>query len=149
MHLFLLKKGHLPERTMVWHLYGKTNGIEYRYPLLDKRIVEYMLKVPSRCLVGGEHYRIILREIGKEVLPENVLKNKSKSDPVNDNFNRYCSKQLFQEIINEFDEIRKIPDLDFIDFDLLEKDLHKKTVQKSGMLFNLKLAQILVKKFNS
>ena len=149
VHLFLIEKGHISRRTMDWHLYGKTNGIEYRYPLLDKRIVEYMLKVPSRCLVGGEHYRIILRKIGKELLPENVLKNKSKSDPVNDSFRTYCTKQLIQQIINEFNEIRKIPDLDFIDFDLLEKDLHKKTVQESDILFSLQRAQTIIKKYNS
>jgi hypothetical protein len=56
------------------------------------------------------------------------LKNKSKSDPVNDTFHTYCGKQLIQQIIMEFDDIRKIPDLDFIDFDLLEKDLHKKII---------------------
>ncbi len=29
---------------------GFRKGVEYRYPLLDKRIIEYMLKVPSELL---------------------------------------------------------------------------------------------------
>ena len=53
VHLQLLAMGHLAARTGDWYVHGQRNGIEYRYPLLDKRIVEYMLKVPSQ--IGRAH----------------------------------------------------------------------------------------------
>ena len=48
MHLRLLYDGHLSERTEDWTINGVRSGIEYRYPLLDKRIIEFIMKVPSK-----------------------------------------------------------------------------------------------------
>lgn len=123
VHLQLLKMGHLYVRTNDWYIYGQKFGIEYRYPLLDKRIIEYMLKVPSHCLVGNNHHRIILREIGKHFLPKKVLKNTSKDDPVKSQKIMSLLKKINLELIDEFEDFRNNPDLDFVDFKLLEKNI--------------------------
>ncbi len=125
VHLQLLELRHLGARMADWYVHGQRNGVEYRYPLLDKRIVEYMIKVPSKCLVGNNHYRILLRIIGKELLPDEVLKNKSKDDPLkSQQFYRFV-KQAKNEIIDQLPKFRTNPDLNFVDFDLIEKDLPK------------------------
>ena len=46
-----------------WFLSGARYGIEYRYPLLDKDIIEYMLKVPSKLLFKRDYSRSIIREL--------------------------------------------------------------------------------------
>lgn len=152
VHLQLIELGHLGARTAEWYVHGQRNGVEYRYPLLDKRIIEYMIKVPSKCLVGNNHYRILLREIGKEVLPNNVLKNNSKDDPLRSEELNVFSNQLKKELINEFDDFRNNPDLNFIDFDLLEKDIPQllKSIESvkeenATIFFYLKYAHELTK----
>ncbi len=123
VHLQLLAMGHLGARAADWYVYGQLYGIEYRYPLLDKRIIEYMMKVPSKCLVGNNNYRILLRELGKDLLPEEVLNNKSKSDPVKDQKLITMTQHFKKQYILEFQDFKKNPDLEFVDFELLEKNI--------------------------
>jgi len=123
VHLQLLEMGHLAKRASDWYVHGQRNGLEYRFPLLDKRIIEYMLKVPSRCLVGGNHNRILLREIGKDQLPKDILENKSKDDPIKSQFYNKTVEGVKNQFIEEFKTFKQNPDLGFVDFDLLEKNL--------------------------
>lgn len=147
VHLQLLELGHLAKRASDWYVKGQLNGIEYRYPLLDKRIVEYMLKVPSRCLVGGNHYRILLREIGKDIFTPEMLENKSKDDPVKSHYFSEIIKKVEQDFINEFETFRNNPDLSFVDFDLLEKNLPKIRAGKmdASIFYYLKAAHEFTK----
>jgi asparagine synthase (glutamine-hydrolysing) len=147
VHMQLLELGHLAKRASDWYVKGQLNGIEYRYPLLDKRIVEYMLKVPSRCLVGGNHYRILLREIGKDIFTPEMLENKSKDDPVKSHYFSEIIKKVEQDFINEFETFRNNPDLSFVDFDLLEKNLPKIRAGKmdASIFYYLKAAHEFTK----
>ena len=125
LHLRMLGFYHLQERCESWAMNGYRKGVEYRYPLLDRRIIEYMLKVPSELLCKTDHFRPILREITKGILPEEVRLQWSKNDPV---YWAYmaelfrASAILFMEEINEW---KANPDLHFVDFDLLKKDIDK------------------------
>lgn len=153
VHLQLLAMYHLANRAEDWYLHGQLHGIEYRYPLLDKRIVEYMLKVPSHILVNGNNHRILLREIGKGILPEEVLKNKSKDDPVKSHYFKKAAGEATNEIIGELEEFRNNPELSFVDFDLLEKNIRryrkknneKNLEQISGIMYYLKSAHEFTK----
>ena len=115
---------NLPERCESWHASGFQKGVEYRYPLLDKRIVEYMLKVPSEHLCRTGYVRPLLREIGKGLLPEEVRLNQDKNDPVllgriGMNSSRVRPSHLWRRrAIGDTN-----PDLNFVDFDLLLKDI--------------------------
>jgi asparagine synthase (glutamine-hydrolysing) len=153
VHLQLLAMYHLANRAEDWYLHGKQHGIEYRYPLLDKRIVEYMLKVPSNILVNGNNHRILLRELAKGILPEAVLKNKSKDDPVKSHYFRLAAGAATKELIGEVDEFRKNPELSHVDFDLLDKNIRtyleknseENLEQISGILYYLKSAHEFTK----
>lgn len=125
VHLHLLNLRHLNQRTDDWYVLGQRHGIEYRYPLLDKRIVEYMLKIPSRCLAARDHYRMILREIGKEYLPPEVIQNTSKDDPVRSAFLYTVGVNATRPSFNELNHFRNNTDLAFFDFDLLEKHIRE------------------------
>jgi len=148
VHLQLLAMYHLANRAEDWYVHGQQYGIEYRYPLLDKRIVEYMMKVPSHILVSGNNHRVLLREIGKGVLPEAVLKNKSKDDPVKSHYFRAAAEEATQELIGEVEAFRKNPELALVDFELLDKKIRhyrenkteESLEQISGILYYLKSA---------
>jgi asparagine synthase (glutamine-hydrolysing) len=123
VHLQLLHLGHLSKRVNDWYLEGLKHGISYRFPLLDKRIVEYMLKVPSNCLVGENNCRILLRIIGKDLLPNAVIKNKSKDDPVK---SYHLDKIFFKTrevLLEDYEEYKKCKYFNFVDFDLIDKDI--------------------------
>ena len=124
--LGLLYNYHLPERTECWAVTGRKNGVEYRYPLIDKRIIEYMLKVPSQLLVKDSIYtRIILREISEGLLPEAVRWRIGKNDPA---FFFLVNQQTAERgllFINEIEDFKANPDLYFVNFDLLEQEVKK------------------------
>lgn len=124
-HVGMLNFYHLQARCESWFVLGYRKGVEYRYPLLDKRIIEYMLKVPSELLCKTDYFRPLLREIGAGILPEEVRWNWSKNDPV------YWARmdELFGGaaigFMNEVDVWKGNPDLYFIDFALLAEDIRK------------------------
>lgn len=123
MHLRMLEFYWIQDRCEGWYIQGYRKGLEYRYPLLDIRIIEYMLKVPSELLCKTNYYRPVLREIGKGILPEEVRLHWYKNDPV---YWAYMDK-LFKVssvlFMEEVDEWKTNRDLHFIDFDLLTEDI--------------------------
>lgn len=67
-----LTMGHLQARMEVWATQGAQDAIEYRYPLLDRRLVEFCLGVPAE-LYAAEHYsRPIFRRAVNGLLPDDV-----------------------------------------------------------------------------
>jgi asparagine synthase (glutamine-hydrolysing) len=125
LHLRLLNLYHLPERCEIWAINGFRKGIEYRYPLLDRRIIEYMLKVPSELLCMTGDYRPLIRVIGEGILPEEVRRQLDKSDPVCWRYNDELFKEAALSYINETGNWKMNPDLFFIDFIRLEKDTER------------------------
>ena len=123
MHLNVFRFYNLPERCESWYHLGFQKGIEYRYPLLDKRIIEYILKVPSELLCKSDHFRPLLREIGKGILPEEVRLNESKNDPVYRSWMDGLFREAAFHYMEEVDAWRDNKDLQFIDFDLLMDDI--------------------------
>ncbi len=125
LHLRMLRFYHLQDRCESWMLNGYRNGIEYRYPLLDRRIIEYMLKVPTLLLCKNNNFRPLLRELGRDLLPEEVRWNWSKNDPVWWSHMKSLYKESSALFMEEADRWKDNTELDFIDFDLLFSDIGK------------------------
>jgi asparagine synthase (glutamine-hydrolysing) len=115
----------IAERCEDAYVQGFRHGIEYRYPLLDIRIIEYVMKLPTQLLMRKGVSRIIMKEIWKEYLPEKFLLETSKLDFVH--YSSYFSmlRELAPDLIKEVSQWKENPDLSFIDFQLLEKDIEK------------------------
>jgi asparagine synthase (glutamine-hydrolysing) len=123
VHLQLIGMNHLAARTADWYVNGQINGIEYRYPLLDKRIVEYMLKVPSKFLVNGYEERILIKKLGEEFLPKDILARLSKSDTANLEAFSTIAQDAQKQFVKDLKIFRSNPDLFFVDFIKVESDL--------------------------
>jgi asparagine synthase (glutamine-hydrolysing) len=78
--LRLLNHGFLTARLESWSDNGGYRGIEYRYPLLDRRIIEFGLGVPERMFHYQGWKRYLFRKTVDAVLPEAVTWNKSKRE---------------------------------------------------------------------
>lgn len=122
MHLRYLRFYHLQERCETWTTMGYRLGVEYRYPLLDRRLIEYMIKVPSELLCRTDFFRPLLRILGEGILPDDVRLNKSKKDHLFSAWWEELMGYSARRVIDETGTWRQNPDLDFIDFSLLEKD---------------------------
>ncbi len=76
-----LKPGHLNRRMEDWAASGSRAGVEYRYPLLDRRLVEFVLGLPAGQFRRGPRSRWFMRRALRSVLPPPVLERSVKSDP--------------------------------------------------------------------
>lgn len=123
VHLALLSFYHLSERAEQWFLDGYSEGVEYRYPLLDKRIIEYMLTVPSMLLYRSGYSRLMLREVCEDILPASVAWSKNKSNPAMFEKTKRVCREMYEETVNQLEEFKRNPDFDFVNFSALEKDI--------------------------
>ena len=79
--LCYLDSGHLSERTDSWSSAGAAFGIQYAYPLLDRRLIEWALALPDSMVGAGRH---LMREALRGAIPDEVRLNTDKSDPSRD-----------------------------------------------------------------
>ncbi|HSW65218.1 MAG TPA: asparagine synthase-related protein [Dissulfurispiraceae bacterium] len=114
---------YLAERCEVWYLQGFRQGIAYRYPLLDRRIAEYVMQIPAKHFLQKRLGRRFMRDICKEYLPEKICSWKSKADHTLILHYRKMLHDLAKDFETDVAEWKQNPDLEFIDFGLLEKDM--------------------------
>jgi len=124
-HLNFIYNYFISERTEIQYHIGFRKGIEFRYPLLDKRIIEFMLQVPSHLMVRKELDRVIMRDLSKDWLPESVWNRKSFMDPVLIETTKIKVRELGKLLGDEIEHWKENPDLYFVDFDLLRNDVER------------------------
>ncbi len=78
--LMLLARGHLPTRVEWWATEAPEHGIVYRYPMLDRRLVEFSLGLPPQLYFRGGWSRYILRRALEGIVPSRVQWNWDKSE---------------------------------------------------------------------
>lgn len=82
IQLHLLASGHLGARIDGWAASGARLGVEYRYPLLDRRLLEFVLGLPPEQFRRGRESRRLMLRSQRQVLPDIVLQHHSKPDPM-------------------------------------------------------------------
>lgn len=121
VHLNALYNYHIPSRMEEWAICGSRMGIEYRYPLLDKRIIEYLLTIPSKII--SKEKRFLMKELCKVYLPFNVITRTKLRDEARGILYSKVINESFNILVSNFDLYRKNPKLSFVNFDLLWKDI--------------------------
>ncbi len=79
--LQLLEFGHLTRRIESWASAGIRHNLDYCYPLLDKRVIEFALGLPPEQFVRGPTTRYLMRNAVARLLPAKIGQNRSKADP--------------------------------------------------------------------
>ena len=82
MQLHLLQHGHLSQRMEGWAAHGARHGIEYRYPLLDRRVLELVLGLPPEQFRRGRWSRWVMRRAFDSLLPPEVCWTAKGADPL-------------------------------------------------------------------
>ena len=67
-----LTDGRSSARMVMHHNVAALTGIEWRFPFLDRKLVEFLIGLPPRMRVGDGMTRYLLREALKGVLPERI-----------------------------------------------------------------------------
>ena len=80
VQLRLLRNGHLARDTEAFAANGARYGIEYRYPLLDRRLLELALGLPSEQFLRGGCNRWLMRHAGQSLLPPDACWRLAKDD---------------------------------------------------------------------
>ncbi len=78
----LLENGHLVARIEAWSADASRFGIDYRYPLLDRRVLELALALPGRAFLQDGLTRWVFRKALVGRMPEVVLWRPGKLDSV-------------------------------------------------------------------
>ncbi|MDJ0707499.1 MAG: asparagine synthase-related protein [Leptolyngbyaceae cyanobacterium MO_188.B28] len=80
--LQLLANGHITARIEAWAASGAQNQIVYRYPLLDRRVLEFALGLPPEQFRRRRWNRWLMRNTLQQILPSEVCWNANKADPI-------------------------------------------------------------------
>jgi asparagine synthetase B (glutamine-hydrolysing) len=73
--------GHVRNRLESWAVAGARAGVEYRYPLLDKRIVEFALGLPAQMYRLQGHSRFLFRAAVAGTVPDEICWHDEKNEP--------------------------------------------------------------------
>lgn len=74
----LIHGPHIPFRAEIWAQIGARHGLAYAFPLLDRRVVEFALSLPSDYFLSGGFRRRPFRDAMRDVLPEIVARRHRK-----------------------------------------------------------------------
>ncbi|NDD30638.1 MAG: hypothetical protein EB084_20450, partial [Proteobacteria bacterium] len=75
-----LANGIVATRLESWAALGARHGVQYRFPLLDRRLIEQVLTFPHDIFRQGTRGREVMRELCKPWLPEVVWSETDKED---------------------------------------------------------------------
>lgn len=76
----LLQGGSLQPNLELFSSIGAQYGIEYRYPLLDRRLLEFALGLPPTQFLHGRWNRWLMRSALGPMLPSEIVWNPSKNE---------------------------------------------------------------------
>jgi len=98
--LNLLENYHLPERMESWAIHAEQYGFEYKYPLLDKDLLEFWFTIPVEFTYREMAPRLLYREAMKGILPEKIRTRKDKGEGLRIAYSLY-NRKIGEKFIKE------------------------------------------------
>jgi len=119
---FRIMYPNIPERIEETALLAKQHGIEYRYPFLDVKLVEYFYSLPSDYKFKDGMGRYLFRIAMEGILPDNIRMRTDKGgNTIPYVFARVIQDgKIFREII---EEARLKNNYHYVDYNKLEEML--------------------------
>ena len=75
-----LNNGHLSHRAACWSMIGADRGLQYVYPLLDRRLIDFVLGLPPRLFSPRGRKRRFMREVIQGVAPDCIVSRDDKTE---------------------------------------------------------------------
>ncbi|MEM9571912.1 MAG: asparagine synthase-related protein [Pseudomonadota bacterium] len=92
--------GHTTARMESWATRSAPHGFEYRYPLTDKALLEYLLVLPPEFIFMNNQPRGLAKAISSDLLSYNP----SKTDPINEKYRTDAWADAWQTIAQSVDD---------------------------------------------
>ena len=121
---------YVPQRLEYCAIKAQTYRMEYRHPLLDKRLIEFYLSLPARMKVQNGYGRYILRKATEGILPPEIQWRTDKTGTVVPSI--FIRMKQDQEAIRELiEKARNSHIKHYVDYDrmldMLERILNRDT----------------------
>lgn len=116
-----LMQGHLAERMATWAAWAAPYGIEYRYPLTDRRLHEFVLGVPPEILWGDGRPRYLART----ALSGRAAGLVGKLDPANERQRMRAARECWNLLAREVAAGAFDGACDWLDMSSLRRDLSR------------------------
>jgi len=131
--LSLYRAGHLNTRIYSWDALARPFGIDYRYPLLDKRIVEFALGVPVELYRMNDIPRYFYRQATAGILPDPVRRHRQKRE---DYRVERTKKRLQEALPRLLEESASMARSEYIDISLVSqvRDLDRMSIRELMIL---------------
>jgi len=78
----LITGAHIAERNEKWAQIGSRHGVAFAHPLLDRRVVEFALSLPSDFFLRDGFRRRPFRDAMRDVLPDKIRRRHTKFMPL-------------------------------------------------------------------
>ena len=130
--LNLLTNYHIPERMDSWSIFSEKYGFEYKYPLLDKVLLEFWFSIPIEYTFEKFKSRLLYREAMRGILIEKIRVRNDKGEGMRIAYFFNNIKEGNQFIRNLISTIPQKEHLPFFYPELLIKFL-KKNSKKSSL----------------
>ena len=75
-----IRLGQISDRLDYWSVLGAEHDLQYAYPMLDRRLIEFALGVPSHVYIEGKQKRNLMRQAVKELIPEEIRLRSDKTE---------------------------------------------------------------------
>lgn len=93
----------LAERMASWHWAGRRHGIDYRYPMLDIRLVRFALGLPPELYRPGPRGRDMARAMLAPFLPREIATFTDKSDTNRSAANKLALVEAMRRLLPRLD----------------------------------------------
>lgn len=103
----MLSSPHLPRRAEQWALMGARHGLAVGFPMLDRRVVELAVALPSAVFQRGGWRRRVFRDAMAGVLPDEIRWRPGKITPLEEIASMLAARRERLSVV--LDELRGHP----------------------------------------
>lgn len=75
-----IRSGGSRNRLEVTALLGAYSGVQYIFPYVDYRVIDYAVSIPRYLYLRGNQNRYIFRQTFKDIMPESLYRLKNKAE---------------------------------------------------------------------
>ncbi len=136
----IYENGRLTARPESWAIFGAEHGITYAYPLLDRRVLEFIYAVPGDLYFQDRKARYLHRYTMARILPQSVAWDLVKDDPALINRNKqWAAEESESANSRSTDEARWARSNPWVDVDrlheaILEGNANGEMVKRLGKI---------------
>jgi len=117
----LILRGHIGARMDTWTAWSASKGILYRYPLTDRRLVEFILGLPPERLFCNGQNRYLAKAALRDKLPPNL----SKFDIANETYRARMAQESWSALASQAESGRYDQNCHWLNMTMLKQSLKR------------------------